>query len=411
MQDHVLREGTPEDAGMDPARIERLRELLGGWVRNGDTPSVAALVARRGVVVLNEAFGVLRHGDTTPTLRPNSIFPVASCSKPITAAAVMCLVEDGLIGLNRPFIDYIQEWDVPGVEGLADARVADLLCHTSGIDDLKLGLRFAGAAERSAELPPPAPGQHPTLNTLIRLAAGAPLACRPGAAMLYSSMGYHLLGDIVRRVSGQPFWQFVRSRIFEPLGMHDSGFVLQPALRERRVYRAPGMPATEAGGVRRGIDAPERDAADWGGSDVTSTAGNLAVFLQMLLNRGSYGGRRILSPASVSAMTRHQVDNKIPWVMPWVNAATGERVDTEVPGGGYGYGLFIFAQGDRFPLNGSLASVSAFGHVGNGGSYIWADPEREMVGVYLSVSPRLHRDFGLMNTDLFQNAAHAAIVD
>lgn len=396
---------------MDPARIQRLRELLASWVGNDDTPSVAVLVARRGVIVLHEAFGVLRHGDTTPTLRPDSIFPLASSTKPLTAAAVMCLVDDGLIGLNRPFIDYVPELDVPGVQWLDQARVADLLCHTSGIDDVDLRAFIDAAAARSPELPSPAPGQHPMVNELIRLAAGAPLAHEPGTAMVYSSFGYQVLGDIVRRMSGQPFWQFVRSRIFEPLGMHDSNFVLPHSLRERRVYRAPGMPATDVRGWWRGIDSPELDETDWGGSVATSTAADLAAFVQMLLNRGSHNGRRILSPASVAAMTRNQVDTAIPSLMPWINATTGERIDRVFSGGGYGYGLFIFGSGDRFSANGSLVSLSAFGHAGNGGSYIWADPENELVGVYLSVSPRLHRDFGVVNSDLFQNAVHAAIVD
>ena len=139
MKSFELREGVPEDVGMDPARIRRLRDLVGGWVKSGDHPSVVVLVARRGVIVLHEAFGVLRHGDTTPTLKRDSIFPVSSCTKPITAAAVMCLVEDGLIGLNRPFIEYVPELDVRGVEWLAEARVADLLCHTAGFDDLRAG--------------------------------------------------------------------------------------------------------------------------------------------------------------------------------------------------------------------------------------------------------------------------------
>src|SRR5713226_6280561 len=174
MKSSELRDGAPEEVGMDPVRTRRLRELVAGWVKRGDSPSVAVLVARRGVIVLHEAFGVRRYGDPTPTLKPDSIFPMTSCSKSIIAAAVMCLVDDGLIGLNRPFIDYIQELDVPEVEWLAEARVADLLCHTSGIDDLELVNFIAAAAQRSSELPPPAPGQHPVLNQRIRLAAGAP---------------------------------------------------------------------------------------------------------------------------------------------------------------------------------------------------------------------------------------------
>jgi CubicO group peptidase (beta-lactamase class C family) len=409
MKSSELREGLPEDVGMDPVRIGRLRELVGNWVKNGDTPSVAVLVARRGVVVMHEAFGVLRHGDPTPTLKPDSIFPLTSCSKPLTAAAVMCLVDDGLIGLNRPFIDYIPELDVPEVEWLAEARVADLLCHTSGFDDLLLGDFIAAAAQRSPELPPPAPGQHPMLNQRIRLAAGAPLARRPGAAMLYSNFGYNLLGDIVRRVSGVPFWQFVRSRLFEPLRMRDSYFALPPELRERRVYRAPGMPATEPNPVHRGIDSPEIHELGLGAGGAASTAPDLAAFLQMLLNRGSYGGRQILSRASVAAMTRHQVDDSIPQIMPLFR--NGKRFYVEFRGGGYGYGLFIFRAGDRFMSNGALASLSAFGHVGYGGCCMWADPEREVVGIYLSVAPRFIRDMAVMNSDLFQNTVNAAIVD
>ncbi len=299
MKTSELRQGKPEDVGMDPVRIGRLRDLVGGWVESGDTPSVIVLVARRGVVVLHEAFGVLRHGDPTPTLKPDSIFPLTSCSKPITAAAVMCLVDDGLIGLNRPFVDYIPELDVPEVEWLQEARVADLLCHTSGFNDLELINFIAAAAERSPELPPPAPGQHPVLNQRIRLAAGAPLVRRPGTAMLYSNFGFNLLGDIVRRVSGLPYWQFVQSRLFEPLGMHDSNFVLPPELRERRVYRAPGMPATEPNPTFRGIDSPEIHEIGFGAGGAASTALDLAALLQMLLNRGSHGGRQILSRASV----------------------------------------------------------------------------------------------------------------
>src|SRR5262245_576933 len=292
MTSPVLHEGAPEKVGMDPERLDRVRRLAAGWVKRGDTPSLAVLAARRGAIVLHEAFGVRRQEDSTPTLKRDSIFTIASCSKSITAAAVMCLVDDGLIGLNRPFIDYVPELDVRGAEWLDEATVADLLCHTSGIDDLEVGAFIAAAAKRSPELPPAAPGQHPVIGKRIHLAAGAPLARRPGTAMLYSSFGYTLLGDIIRRVSGQPFWQFVRSRLFEPLGMRDSYFVLPPELRSQRVYRAAGMPGTQpAPGVHGGVDSPEHDELDLGNTGAASTARDLAVFLQMLINHGTHEGR------------------------------------------------------------------------------------------------------------------------
>jgi len=327
MTTYVLQEGAPQDVGMDPARIQRLRQLVGEWVQRGDSPSVVVLVARRGVIVLHEAFGVRRPEDTTPTLKLDSIFPLASIAKPFTAAAVMCLAEDGLLGLNRPFADYIPELDVHEVQWLAEAKVANLLCHTAGIDDFELGDFIDAAAKGSPDVPPPGPGQHPKLNRRIRLSAGAPLRWRPGSACVYSNFGFNLLGDIVRRVSGQPFWEFVRSRLFEPLGMRDSYFLLPPAMRERRVYRTPGMPTTEPTPMHGGIDTPERDELDLGSGGASSTAKDLAVFAQMLLNRGSYHGRRILSPATIAAMTRHQVDRTIPWIFPWINPVTGERSD------------------------------------------------------------------------------------
>jgi len=121
MAGSVLKEGPPESVDMDAVRLERLKKLAAGWVASGELPSLCVLVARRGTIVLHEAFGVRRPEDKTPTLKRDSIFTIASCAKPITAVAVMCLVEDGLIGLNRPFIEYVPELDVPGVPGLEEA--------------------------------------------------------------------------------------------------------------------------------------------------------------------------------------------------------------------------------------------------------------------------------------------------
>src|SRR5215469_2785833 len=155
MGNSTLREGSPESVGMDSMRLNHLRDLAAGWVKSGDTPSLVLLAARHGTIVLHEAFGVRCQDDKTPTLKPDSIFTVASCAKPFTASLVMCLVEDGLIGLNRPFIEYIPELDVPGVPWLEEARVADLLCHTCGLDDVMLMDHINEAARHSPDLPPP----------------------------------------------------------------------------------------------------------------------------------------------------------------------------------------------------------------------------------------------------------------
>jgi CubicO group peptidase (beta-lactamase class C family) len=412
MKRHVLKEGTAQDVGMDPARLDLVRRLGAQWVEKGETPSLVLLVARRGTIVLHEAFGVRRPEHTTPTLERDSIFPLASCSKPLTAAAVMCLVEDGLIGLNRPLIDYIPEWDVPGVQWLDELLIADLLCHTSGIDDLAMEAHIQAAAAQSPDLPAAGPGQHPKLNARIRLGAGAPLARRPGTVLMYSNFGFNLLADIVRRVSGQPFGQFVQSRLFKPLRMHDSSFVFPSELLERRVYRAPGMPSTQPiAGLHKGIDSSDFDELDLGSGGAASTARDLAVFGQMLLNGGSYDARRVLRPAGVRAITTPQVDPSIPVIQPLINPQTGKRIEVEFRGGSYGLGMYILAAGDRFSANGSLASHTAFGHMGYSGAFFWADPEAEIIGVFLSVVPRLVHEMPARNSDLFMNAVHAAVAD
>jgi serine-type D-Ala-D-Ala carboxypeptidase len=414
MENQVLKEGAPGSVGMDPVRVNRLRELAASWVKRGDTPSLAILVARRGTIVLHEAFGVRHHEDTTPTLKPDSIFPVASCTKPITASLVMCLVEDGLIGLNRPFIEYVPELDVPGVQWLEEARVADLLCHTSGIDDIAMGQHIAAAERNAPQLPPPAPGQHPWLARRIRLAAGAPLMYRPGTASMYSSFAFNLLGDIARRVSGQPFWQFAHERLFAPLQMRDTFFKLPTSLRDRRVFRVPGYPGSQAvAGLHDGTNTAEFDALDLGAFGIASTARDLAIFLQMLLAGGRAGVRRVLSPASVAAMLRPQVDPSIPCFVPFIDPATGERRTVEFAGSGYGFGMFLYGARDRYFHNGSTASLSAFGHGGFASSYMWADPAYELIGVHLVVAPRIYRNSGDpdSNSDLFMNAVYGAIAE
>lgn len=405
-----LRHGKPEEVGLDRTRIELVRERARGWVANGDTPSLALLIARRGVIVLEEAYGILRPSDEAP-LKTDSLFPVMSISKPFTAAAVMCLVEDGLLSLKHPITDYLPEFTAPGAE---EVLIADLLTHTSGYDDDVVLPHAKARLDAQLATPEPAAGQHPLTNRLIHYAGDALPSRRPGEAMCYCNFGYVLLGDIVRRVSGRPFAEFMQSRIFAPLGMHDSTFVLPPAARPRRVLRRAEYPDTDTYLVFPPIDSDEFDAWDNGMGGATSTTRDVAIFGQMLMNGGTYGGQRVLSRASVAAMTAPQLPDGIPSIWRVPDPSTGAVMEFPGRGGDYGFGLFIVTRDERNGyMNGSLVSPRTVSHLGAFISTFWVDPEAEVVGVYLSVMPKL-LDSGLpffWHGDHFQDMVHAAILD
>jgi CubicO group peptidase (beta-lactamase class C family) len=275
---------------MDPRCIELIRERARGWVANGDTPSLVLLVARKAVIVLEEAFGILRPSDNAP-LQTDWIFPIMSISKPITAAAVMYLVEDGLLSLKHPITDYVPEITAPGAD---QVLIADLLSHTSGYDDDVVLPHVKVRLDARVPVPEAAAGQHAHTNRIIRLGGDAALSKAPGEAMSYVNFGYILLGDIVRRVSGRPFFEFVDSRIFHPLGMKDSTFTLPSGSRSRRVLRRAEYPDTDMYLIAPPIDSDEFDAWDNGMCGATSTARDVAVFAQMLMNGGTYSGARVL---------------------------------------------------------------------------------------------------------------------
>ena len=404
----TLRAGTPEEAGMLPDRVDRVKALAEGWVADGVTPSLVVLAARRGVIFLHEAYGVLTPEEDSPPLMLDTVFPLSSVTKPFTAACVMMLAEDGLAGLVRPIRDYFPEISAEGTE---EILVHHLLTHLSGWDGLDVAVEMQRRRKAEDELPPPAPGQHPDVAAGIHLGSATPLACPPGEAMQYCNYNYALLGDLIRRVGGTSIEHFAEERIFEPLDMHDSSYVLPPEHRERKVLRAEDAPsAAFAGRLMAGIDSERFEGQPSGASGMHSSAHDLAVFAQMLMNGGTYGDRRILSGASVEAMRRNQVPQGAPVQRSVL--VDGQRLTRDF-GGGYGYGLFPFLGSVTPYINGGLASPSSFGHVGAGGSYFWADPERELVGVYLSVVPRFLDD-GITpdwRSDLFVDAVTAAVAD
>jgi len=397
-----LHHGTPQEAGMLSSRIDLVRDLCARWVQSGHTPALSVCVARRGVIVLHEAFGRLRPEDNAPPLERRSLFPVASVTKPITATLVMQCVEEGLIGLNRPVLDYIPEIVAEGAE---EMLVHHLLTHTSGYvwyDEEPMLSHAARRAQEGFEIPPCEETQHRLANGLMRLYFDAPLIRKPGELMTYSNHNYELLAEIVRRRSGRPIWELARERIFDPLGMDDSYYVLPESEAERVVQRPPEAPlGSPESPFMQGMGSRQWQETPYGGAGVLSTPGDLAVFGQMFLNRGRYRNARVLSPASVAAMTRDQI--------PGIPACF---MGHDITPASWGYGWGIESPAKWRYYRGSLAPLGTLDHGGHGGSMLWVDPANEIVGVYLEVALHITDRVELLwNFDLFQNAVYAAVDD
>ena len=168
-----LREGTPGEAGLSAARLDRLRELAAGWVKDGIYPCVMALVARRGVIAFQEAFGRLGPEPDAPEVTSDALFPLASLSKPITATACMMLIEDGLIGLTRPVREYVPEFAGGDKDKVC---VHHLLTHTSGIEGPIEGTdEFEQLFTAPTTQPPRDPMLHPLVDRLLQQAYDRPL--------------------------------------------------------------------------------------------------------------------------------------------------------------------------------------------------------------------------------------------
>lgn len=397
-----LRYGTPAEAGMLSDRMERIKAVGPRSIENGVHTAVVMLAARRGVIFLHEAYGQLRPEADSPPVVLDTIFPLASMTKPITGTAAMLLVEDGLLGLNRPVADYIPELCGEGTDALL---VHHLMTHTSGYTNGALfGHTRAKLRElrEGATLPPRDETQHPSIHEQLVLRYDAPLSKPPGEIMSYCNFNVILLGEIIRRVSGCSLADFARERIFDPLGMDDSTYIVPEEMRPRIVKRPPDAFFTQgAGRYMPGIDSREREVRPMADTGAYSTAHDLAVFGQTFLNGGSYGETRLLSRAAVTEMTR----NQIPGI-------AVDLLGSSYPEASWGFQWGVHGNGKFRYLDGSLHSPEAFSHSGAGGAFIWVDPAYEIVGVYLSVVLRgTPEGANIWDNDLFQNAVTAAIAN
>jgi len=374
----ALETTSPEAAGLSAERLERLTEVLDGYVEDGRLAGGVALVARRGQIVYLNAFGD-RDRESNAPMTPDTMFRIASQTKAIVSTAAMMLQEEGALLIGDPVGDYLPEFRettvaLPRDDGGYDVvrarrpiTIRDLLTHTSGFG---YGTGVAADRWQSAGLQGWyfADRDEPIAETVKRIAA-LPADAQPGERWVY---GYStdILGALVERVSGQPLDRFLAERIFEPLGMHDTHFYVPEAKRDRlaTVYAAAEggtiVRAEGAGPHGQGdyVDGPRKSFS--GGAGLVSTATDYARFLQMLLNGGELDGVRLLGRKTVELMT---IDH------------LGEV--TFRPGEGFGLGFSIVEDVGR---RGTPGSVGEFGWGGAYHSTYWVDPAEELVVVYLT---------------------------
>lgn len=391
-----LTYGTPEEAGMDRDRIARLCDRAPELVDGFRARSAVMLAARRGKIFYHEAFGPLTDKTDSPPMLKDSVFSISSVSKPFTATAIMMLVEDGLLGLNRPIKEYLPE--VCG-EGTDDVEVQHLLNHTSGYGEMECWAHFYQEIDKHI-------GDESKTDLQKYLAAtwNKDLDRSVGAQVEYDNHAYALLAEIINRASGMPVGEYIKSRIFDPLGMDDSRCGRDPGLADRQMVRGPNTPfGSHARNPYVGNEDPWLAGSYWGFMGINSTASDLARFGQMMLDGGIWNDKRLLSRPTIHEMTRSQTSGlKI----------AGEGV-FDGHDASFGHGWFVQTN-QRWPwLNGTLTSIGSFAHGGAGGHMLWVDPVNDIVGVYLSVGLDIDfkRDGHRVNADLFQNLVTAAVID
>ena len=380
-----LRYGSPGEAGLSAESLRRARELAAASVEDGTHPALEVLVARRGVIALHEAFG--RHGPAPedPPLKCGDLMPTASMIKPVTAAALMALVEDGRVGLTRPVSEYIPEFTGGGREAV---YVHHLLTHTSGLS-LDIQVTSQQVLERLHQ-----PRRHADVShiedTLLQVACDTPLVGGPGREMRYDTLNYELLGEIVRRVSGRPLQDFIGDRILGPLGMEDTWYALPKELRERVVTaNIEGNPTTAVPLIGVGSGS--------GASGSYSTALDMARFAQMFLDRGQGPRGQVLHPGTVAAMSVNQIPG-IPGGFP------EERHDEA--SWSFGWGVACHERWQYFPT----FARGVLQHGGAVGTILWVDPATELVGVYMSLA-EMNFCTGILRwcADLFVNVVQTAV--
>lgn len=342
----------PEEVGMSTRRLHQASEVINEAIARKDFPGAVLLVARKGKIVMRQAYGESQWVPKHKPMTVDMIFDLASITKPVaTATSIMILVEQGKIRLWDKVKDYIPEFvpyvDENGKKG-ADARLWHLLTHTSGLPP------YTDAKKAGEKL-----GNPCNLDSLAVYIAKLPKTAPPGKEFHYSCLGFITLANIVKRVTGMTIAEFSQKNIFEPLGMKHTFYTPPEKYREKCVPTEliDGRPLI---GVVHDPLA-RLQAGISGNAGLFSTADDLLIFAQMMLNKGEFNGVRILSPLSVERMT---------------------EIYPQVPFSGRGLGWDL--DSDYSTNGGDLFGPNSYGHSGYTGTSIWIDPDTETVVIFLT---------------------------
>ncbi|MEL6923901.1 MAG: serine hydrolase domain-containing protein [Bacteroidota bacterium] len=380
-----LTSAAPQTVGISPERLARIDAMCEKAIADGEVPGIVALIARKGKIVYHKAFG---QADNTSNreLKKDDIFRIASQTKAITSTAVMMLWEEGHFRLDDPISKWIPEFKNPKVlsshifsDGTYMTKPANkeitirhLLTHTSGIgygmidgdERMRQIYKEAGIVDAFAT------GSE-TIGENIKKLAALPLHHHPGEAFTYSE-GLDVLGYFIEIISGMPFDQFLKTRLFEPLGMNDTYFYLPRGKAARLV--TVQMPKDGAWVKYPGredyydADYPIKGSKTFfsGGAGLSSTAEDYATFLQMYLNGGELNGIRILSRTTVQSIMGNHVKDF------WGGADGAKHY-------GLAFGVVRPAGQDQ----GGEGSIGTFDWGGYFNTQYFADPKEEIIGILM----------------------------
>lgn len=372
-----LASAEPAAVELSPERLDRIDAMIEAAIAAEQVPGAVALIARHGKIVYQRALGTADPDGTS--LEPDSIFRIASQTKAVTTTAVMMLFEEGHFRLNDPISKFLPEFSNPTVLEAYDEQtgryitrpakseitIRQLITHRSGLGygiidrDPRMKQIYIDAGITDLYSTEPV-----VLADNVKKLAALPLLFDPGERWHYSE-GLDVAGRLVEVVSGMPYDEFLRTRIFEPLGMVDTQFYLRADQVDRIV--TVQRPAAEGGWEKYigtehyDADYPMKGARTWfgGGAGLTSTVRDYAAFLQMYLNGGEYNGIRLLSRTSVNTIMAEQSE----------------------PHGGNHHGFGFNVVTPAGVAEGGLGGVGTFSGGGYFNSSYFADPEAQLIGM------------------------------